>query len=213
MLNKILKKPLFFYMAGHSFSSTMKNKTGFTMIELIVVIAVMGVISTMVLNFTVMGLRASRFEAEQAEAVKQARDAMNIMKTEIRGANNSAHGDYPISVITNQEFAFFSDIDKDDVYEKVRYYLDGLELKKAVIEPNISNLYTDPPVITVIANYVNNQTENVFNYYTSNYTIAGDINEVRLINMNLKINVTPEISPADIYVETDVALRNLKSNL
>lgn len=190
-----------------------KNIIGFTIIELLVVISIMGIISTLVLNFVVMSFRATRFEAEQAEAVRQARDAMNVMKTEIRGANNSAHGDYPLSIINNQEFAFYSDIDKDDVYEKVRYYLDGLELKKAVTKPDASYLYTSTPVITVIANYVNNQTEDIFTYYTSDYVTTANINEVRLINMNLKINVTPEIAPADIYVETDVALRNLKSNL
>jgi len=190
-----------------------KKNEGFTIIEILVVISIMGIISTLILNFVVMGLKATRFEAEQAEAVKQARDAMNVMKTEIRGANNSAHGDYPILVINSQEFVFFSDIDKDDVYEKIRYYLDGLELKKAVIKPDSFSLYNDAPVITVIANYVNNQAESIFTYYTSDYLVTGNINEVRLINMNLKINVTPEIAPADIYVETDVALRNLKSNL
>lgn len=194
-------------------NKVLKNNSGFTIIELLVVISIMGFISAMVLNFVVMGLRATRFESEQADAVRVARDAMNIMKTEIRGSNNSAHGDYPLSVIGSQEFVFYSDIDKDDVYEKVRYYLDGLELKKAVTKPNADNLYTDAPIVTVIANYVNNQTENLFTYYTSNYLATDNINEVRLINMNLKINVTPEIAPADIYVETDVSLRNLKSNL
>lgn len=190
-----------------------ENKNGFTIIELLVVISIMGIISTLVLNFTVMGFKATRFEAEQAEAVTQARNALSIMKKEIRGANNSAHGDYPLLIIENQEFVFFSDIDKDDVYEKVGYYLDGLELKKAVTEPGALNDYSETPDVTVIANYVNNQSEDIFTYYNSDYATAGDINEVRLINMNLKINVTPEIAPADIYVEADVALRNLKSNL
>lgn len=190
-----------------------QNQSGFTIIELLVVISILGIISTLMLNFTVMSFKATRFEAEQAEAVTQARNAMNIMKTEIRGANNSAHGDYPLLTINNQEFVFFSDIDKDDVYEKISYYLDGLELKKAVTRPGALNDYTDSPVISVIANYVNNQSEDIFTYYTSDYAATADIDEVRLINMNLKINVTPEIAPADIYVETDVALRNLKSNL
>ena len=39
------------------------------------------------------------------------------------------------------------------------------------------------------------------------------INEVRLINVILKINVTPLVAPNDYYVETDIQLRNLKDNL
>lgn len=194
-------------------SNRIKNNKGFTLIELFVVISILGIISTIVLNFVVMSFKATRFEEEQAEAVKQARDAMNVMKTEIRGANNSAHGDYPLAVVNNQQFAFYSDIDKDDVFEKIDYFLDGLVLKKSVIEPDASGNYGAAPVVNVIAEYVNNQTEDIFSYYDSNYATTTSVNNIRLINITLKINVTPEIAPADIYVETDVSLRNLKSNL
>lgn len=194
-------------------SNNLLNKKGFSLIELLIVISILGVISTLILDFVVLSFKATRFEAEEAEAIKNARDGMNTMKMEIRGANSSAQGDYPLSTIDDQEFIFFSDIDKDDLYERVRYYLDDLELKKDVTKPGPSNNYTGTTTTITIANYVNNQDEAIFKYYSSEHTITDNINQTRLININLKINVTPEIAPADVYVETDVTLRNLKSNL
>ena len=70
-----------------------------------------------------------------------------------------------------------------------------------------------PGATTTIASYVNNQEEAIFTYYDNSYNETGLINNVRLINIKLKINVTPERAPMDYTVETDVTLRNLKDNL
>lgn len=189
------------------------QKKGYTLIEVLIVITIIGFIGSLILNFTVSGFKLTRFESEQAEAVKQARDVMDIMKKEIRGANASAKGDYTLSLINSDEFEFYSDINDDDIYEKVHYYNDDTQMKKEVINPGLSNNYDGTSTISVIAEYVNNQAEPIFTYFDSNYNETANITDVRLINIRFKINVTPEIAPADIYVETDVTLRNLKSNL
>ncbi len=189
------------------------KEPGFTLVEVLVVVAILSTISALTLSFVVTGFKATRFEAEQAEAIAQARNAMSIMKKEIRGANSSEQGSYALDTIEEQEFVFYADIDADDLYEKVRYYLDDLDLIKEVTEPGALNDYSGAPASTTMAQFVNNQEENIFTFYNSNYNIASTTNEVRLININLKINVTPETAPKDVYVESDVTLRNLKSNL
>ncbi len=190
-----------------------KNNKGFTLVEMLTVIFILGIIGTIFLHFVIMGFKSTRFESEQSEAVKQARDVMDIMKKEIRGANSSVRGDYTLSLINSDEFEFYSDINDDDVYEKVHYYADGTQMIKEVTQPGDLNDYSGTSTESVIAEYVNNQVEPIFTYYDSNYAETIDIDEVRLINIRFKINVTPEIAPADVYVETDVTLRNLKSNL
>jgi len=190
-----------------------KNNSGFTLIELLVVIVIIGLISSMVLSFVTTTFKATRFESEQAEAVKQARDSMDIMKKEIRGANSSAQGDYTLSIINSDEFQFYSDINNDQIYEKVHYFVDNTEIIKEVTNPGALNNYSGTSTQTVIARYINNQSEPVFTYFDSNHSETATINDIRLINIRLKINVTPQIAPADIYVETDVTFRNLKSNL
>ncbi|OGF27889.1 hypothetical protein A2303_05945 [Candidatus Falkowbacteria bacterium RIFOXYB2_FULL_47_14] len=206
----MLNKPNFMNIA--QFIKKTKEP-GFTLVEVLVVVAILSTISALTLSFVVTGFKATRFEAEQAEAIAQARNAMSIMKKEIRGANSSEQGSYALDTIEEQEFVFYADIDADDLYEKVRYYLDDLDLIKEVTEPGALNDYSGAPASTTMAQFVNNQEENIFTFYNSNYNIASTTNEVRLININLKINVTPETAPKDVYVESDVTLRNLKSNL
>lgn len=189
------------------------KKSGFTLVEVLITISIMAIIGSIVLSFIVMGFKSTRFESEQSIAVETARDSINTMIKEIRGANSSELGDYPISLIDDYEFTYYTDIDEDGETEKIRYYLDSLELIKEIIEPGALKDYTGPPASTTIAQYVNNQEESIFIYYDSANNETGAINEVRMIKIILKINVTPEIAPNDIYVETNVSLRNLKSNL
>ena len=75
------------------------------------------------------------------------------------------------------------------------------------------NDYDQPRSTTTIAQYMNNQDEPVFIYYDNNRAETADIDSIRLINIQLRINVTPWRMPNDYYVETDVHLRNLKDNL
>jgi len=189
------------------------NKKGFTLVEIMTVLALFGIFSTLALSFITTSFKATRFESEQAEAVKQARDGMSVMKREIRGAIDSEAGAYAISEIDDNQFEFYADTDDDDEVEKIKYYVDNIELKKTITDPGPLHDYAGTGSTITIANYINNHEENIFTYYDSDYSQTSQINLVRLINIKLKINVTPEIAPADVYVETDVTLRNVKSNL
>jgi hypothetical protein len=60
---------------------------------------------------------------------------------------------------------------------------------------------------------MNNQEDTIFTYYDSDHSEANIINDIRLVNIQLKINVTPNIAPNDYWARTDIQLRNLKDNL
>jgi len=191
----------------------MLNKKGFTLIEILVTMTIFSIIVTITGNFIITSFRSNRFISEQEQAVTNARRALDITKKEIRGANSSEQGDYPLRTIDNDDFSYYSDIDDDGEMERIRYYLSGTNLIKELTEPGASKDYSSSPSVTIISQYMNNQEENIFTYYDSSHTETSLINEVRLVNISLKINVTPSISPNDYYVETDVTLRNLKDNL
>ncbi len=174
------------------------------------IILIITAIST---DFLSRAFRSSRFISEQDQAVTNARRAINIIKKEIRGANSSDRGDYPLNSINNDELIFFSDINSDNITDKVRYYVDGTNLIKEVTQPGVLSDYSGTPESQIISQFMNNAEEDIFVYYDRDYNETSLINEVRLIKIILKINVTPNISPNDYYVETDVTLRNLKDNL
>ena len=191
----------------------MLNNKGFTLVEVLVSMSILMIIVFISTNFISTSSRSAKFASEQEEAITNARKAMDVTKREIRGANSSERGDYALATIEDDEFSFYSDVDNDGQMENIRYFLTGTNLIKELTEPGASNDYSETPTQQTISHFVNNQEENVFTYFNRDYIETNTINEVRLVNVNLKINVTPTIAPNDYYVETDITLRNLKDNL
>lgn len=190
-----------------------KKSAGFTFIEIMIAITVF-VFTTIIVNrFLFEGFRSLTFVSEQGEAIEEARDAMEIIITEAREANSSEKGHYALSIINEQEFIYYSDIDNDSQTEKVRYFLEGSELKKSIIEPGPTNDYDGQALISTLAYHINNQAEPIFVYYNFNKEETDLINDVRLIYINLAINITPERKPNDYNAFSSVHLRNLKDNL
>lgn len=189
------------------------SKNGFTLIEILIAITITAILTIVINRFIVQSYKSITFNSEQSEAIEQARDAMEIMIREIRSANVSEQGAYALLTTAEHNFVYYSDIDDDQETEKIRYFLDGSELKKVVTEPGISMDYGGAAVTSTIASYVNNQADPIFIYYDSDYLEVSAINDIRLINIQLKINVTPERAPGDYWARTDVNLRNLKDNL
>lgn len=189
------------------------NNRGFSYIEISAAIAIFLVIVVLTSTYVVQGFRASVFNMEQEEAIENARRAMEMMTKNIRGANNSEKGSYPLSVIDDENFTYYSDTDDDDIMEKVEYRLIGLELQQVITEPGTENNYDGASTTVILSNYVNNVEDPIFEYYDADYNETTVINEIRLIKIKLEINVTPERAPDNYDLESDVNLRNLKDNL
>lgn len=190
-----------------------KNQKGFTLFEVLVYMTIFASVFTLGANYIITGFKTFRFASEEETAVQYARRASEIISKELRGANTSAQGAYPLDTIEAQNLIFFSDTDDDGETEKIRYYINNKELFKTTIEPGPLNDYTGTSTSETIAKYINNESEAMFVYYDSDNATTTHINDIRLINMIFKINVTPEIAPNDYYVESSVQLRNLKDNL
>jgi hypothetical protein len=162
--------------------------------------------SDMIIN----SLKSTKFESEQATAVEQARKSMGIITKDIRGANTSERGDYPLVAIEEEELSFFNDVNSDDIMEKITIYLDGTNLVREVYLPGASNDYSVFEASSTIAKYVNNNGAPIFSYFNSNSEETDIINEVRMVRTMIMINVTPLVAPNDYILESDVNLRNLK---
>jgi len=193
--------------------SDKKNQKGFSFIEISVAITIFLLIVTIVSSYIIQGFKIGVFNTEQQEAVENARRAMEIMTKNIRGANNSEKGDYPLSTIEADNLVYYTDTNDDDVMERVEYFIDGLELKQTITEPGELNDYTGTSTTIILSNWINNVEDPLFEYYDSDYNETSVINEIRLIKIKLEINVTPERAPDNYDLESDINLRNLKDNL
>ena len=190
----------------------MWNKKGFTLVEIMVVTAIFLVVSIITADIIINSLKSIRFESELAAAVENARKSMNAMTKEIRGANTSEKGDYPLAVAQENELIFFNDINNDDLMEKIRYYLNGTNLIREVYLPGALQNYSVLNSTETIAMHINNNNIPIYTYYDSNYAVAAAINQIRMIKIQIIININPAAAPNNYVLESDVSFRNLKDN-
>lgn len=99
------------------------RKKGFTIIEVLVAIAVFTLISGALMGSIVVIYRTQSYAVDQAVAIDEARRGVEVMAKELRQARYGENGAYPIGRASGKELIFYSDIDDDGRTERVRYYL------------------------------------------------------------------------------------------
>lgn len=197
---------------------------GFTIIETMIAILIfilgLGTLFGMVVNL----YRTQNYTLQQSQAIAEAKRGIETMTREIREATTAQDGSYIIESADDFELIFYSDIDKDEDIERVRYFVEGTEFKKGVAEPSQVSQISDLPVeylinqekIYILSRYVRNSPP-VFEYYDENgqkiTSYPARRKDTKLIKLTLVINVDPNRPPQDFVLETEVQIRNLKSNL
>lgn len=197
------------------------NKKGFTIIELLVAIAIVAVIAGA--GFLILGksFRYNRIIWEQLETQNQGRKVLQEVVSNAREAEESEIGAYPIETAGEYELTFYADIDNDSLREKVRFWLDGTTFKKGVVKPSGEPLsYSGSEQTVELAHHVVNisQAKEIFSYYGQNYTGSEsalaqpvDVTEVRLVRVYLELEKDPAESPVPLSLETVIYPRNLAS--
>jgi type II secretory pathway pseudopilin PulG len=200
-----------------------KLQKGITLIESLVSIAIFIILTAVVFNFIYMIYRAQGYSFDQAQAINEARKGVEAMVKEIREAQAAQNGAYIIITTNDLEFSFYGDIDKDSSIEKVRYFIDGTNFKKAIIEPTAVSQLGDLPArylpeneqISILSQYVRNSAP-IFRYFDGSGNELSAVNRkknTKIMRLYLIINVNPDRPPNDFYLESETQIRNLKSNL
>lgn len=199
-----------------------KNNSGFSIIEVMVVIFIISLMSTVVAVFQKDIFSLDAVFSNSLVSQDQARRALKMMTSEIRPLSPSSVGAYPIVEVGQTSFIFYSDIDGDQLKERIRYFLDGAIFKKGIIKPLGNPLVYNPAneVISEIVRDVAIGTTQIFSYYDENYSgvtppLAEPVNilSVRLVKITIVIDKDPNRSPGPITLTTQVSMRNLKDNL
>lgn len=165
--------------------------------------------------------KINSFVIESGEASMMASRGVQKTVDVARRARQSDNGIYPIVSANNNDFVFYSDIDKDGATERVHYYRDGNSLVVGTAKPAGA-----PPVypagdqsVQVIANYIANDVGHpIFSYYDENYpadtinnpmATPASVSDVRMVKIHLMINIDPDNAPDYINIQSFAALRNL----
>ncbi len=199
---------------------------GLTFLEVLIAIFIAGLVGVGIAKLSGDVISFNRFFESSFSATDRAQKLLRPMAEEIRSAAQSETGSYSIEIATATNFVFYADIDNDGLIERVRYYLEGTNLKKDVVEPtgnplsyNLGSAVTTIPISNVQNTALGNVP--VFSYYNSSHTggttgevsPGGDVTPIRLVRITLHIDTDLNKAPAATVVTTFVAMRNLKQQL
>ncbi|MBU2579139.1 prepilin-type N-terminal cleavage/methylation domain-containing protein [Patescibacteria group bacterium] len=206
----------------HLFSFGKKGE-GFTLIESLITIAIF-ILGLAAITGSIFGLyRAYYYTFQQTQAIEEARNGVEIMVKQIREAKQGDDGAYIIEKADDYEFIFYSDIDKDNETERVRYFIVGADFKQGVIKPIGSPLeYIIEPTnplyserISILSKYVRNLPP-IFHYFDGDENelpAPARLKDTKTMRVYLVVNVDPNKSQQNFILESEVLLRNLKTNL
>jgi Tfp pilus assembly protein PilW len=199
-----------------------KNK-GLTVVELLISVAILGLLTGTVTLFQ-RDIFTLNFTAQSnLSAQLDGRHILKQISAELREASPSSLGAYPIALASSSALTFYTDKDNNGVKERIRYYLSGKNLMRAVLVPTGSPLvYNSANEVSSISvsNIANPSNTPIFQYFDTNYAgttsplaFPVDITKVRLVKITTVIEKDPNKSPTPITVTTQVNIRNLKDNL
>ncbi|MFZ2189310.1 MAG: type II secretion system protein [Candidatus Magasanikiibacteriota bacterium] len=195
---------------------------GFTLLEVLVAMGIFILVAMSASWFIIHGFRYNAIVWEQLDKQNEGRKVLQQVVDTVRKAEESSVGGYPISTSTNYQLSVYANIDDDSYREKVRFWLDGITLKRGIIKPSGSPLnYSGTEQVVELAHDVVNISKNspLFLYYDESYDGSGialaqpvELTDVRVIRVQLELEKDPTATPVPLHVESVVSIRNLKTN-
>ncbi|GIW66371.1 MAG: hypothetical protein KatS3mg095_0269 [Candidatus Parcubacteria bacterium] len=156
-----------------------------TLIEILISLLIIGFIIITLFFFTINISNFNTYFVFNLGKHQEIISTANIMSRELKSMLQSNVGNYPIEKATNNEIVFYSDIDNDGLVERIRYFIENNNLKKGIVKPQGNPLSYDlnqEKILTLIYNLTNS---NIFEYYDKNNQLTFDINNIKIIKINL----------------------------
>lgn len=184
----------------------------------------MGIMSVLMIGAITFAARLTEFPETTVAAIEQeqsTRTALEQMVDTLRRMTPSETGTYPIESATDSSIAFYVNIDSDNARERVRYFIDGTELKRGMIEPadNPAVYDINQETRATIARDVRIPSP-LFTYYDGTYAGVEQpllppipTQNIRYIGIAVTINENPAKPPAAFTLHSGVTPRALKDNL
>lgn len=199
-----------------------------TLMETMIAIAIFTI---GIAGFTALFARswqANSFIVEEGNDDQMAQQALNGIIVNLRKVHQADNGDYAIKSGDGFSLTVYLDVDNDGTTERVHYYMNGTTLEMGVTNPTAGTPETypagDQTVTAAATNVTNTNAQPIFYYYNQNYpgdtvnnplatTPSLAVDQVRLIKVQLWINIKPNTAPDNVNFESFVDLRNLNGNI
>lgn len=193
------------------------------MVETIIAIAIFVGVMVAVGAFQVSIFSNQRVLTGSYQTAQDAQIILKTLLTEIRSSSPGANGAYPLISAATSSIHFYFDKNGDGQTEKIGYTLSSTTLYRSTISATGNPpvyLGTNQSTTTLMVNVRNSTSTALFQYFDQYYTgtsspmsLPIDILSVRLVKLNLTLDIDPRISPAPRTYTVQAGLRNLKTNL
>lgn len=195
---------------------------GMTLVEILVAMSITVLVAILITQLVAAITEFNQRFNRTLVGQQQAQQTLQVMIPEIRGAAQSNIGNYPIEQASTSSFTFYSDIDQDGLFERVKYYLseDGNNFMKSIIKPSGEPLAypTSSEIVRPMMSAIQMGSSPIFTYYgiyatgTQSATLPNpvDVLEVKTININLIFNEGSTTTPVIKSVENQATVRNLR---
>lgn len=197
------------------------SQVGMTLIEVIVVVSIYTVLLLVITSSIASLYQTNSYAMNQADEIDNARRGMTQWNRDVKEMITAEDGTYPVAVIEEHKFGYYSDTDQDDSVEYVEYELDGTTLTKYTYNPTGSPATYDLgsyDTAETLSLYVQNINQAIptFTYFDNagaQLNASSPIIEVRYVMAEIIVNIDPLRSPGEFMLRSSVAPRNLKDNL
>lgn len=200
--------------------NTYQHTRGFTLLEAVVVIGILGVITVVLTNFQTDVFRDYSIASAGITADGEMRSTVRSFMRDLRAAAPAQTGAYALETAGTSTLTFYSDVNGDLLRDRVRYYLSGSTLVRGVTPPTgspASYLTSNERLTSVVHNLALGATP-LFSYYDGNYTGTTspltqpvDVALIRYARMTLIVDADPNRSPSPAMLSGGVMIRSLKN--
>jgi len=207
------------HQTGHAY-----RQAGFTFLEVIMAMFMGAMVVTV--GFAVNKMVTTNYAAGFQEVQQLDEVGMIVRRwvNELREARDGENGAYPIEVAADNEVIFYSDVDNDQKTERVRYYLDGNNLRRGLVEPTGDpagyNLAEEN--VKLVSDKLVAGGEPLLTYYNKDYpgdtvnnplSLANRLLNTRVIRIHVEVGLSSEFIAKNFNWDSMVQLRNLANKI
>lgn len=202
--------------------SKIKAIKGYSLLEMTVTIGIFLLIVGGLSAIFVFAFKSRSVIIEQLKTQTEGRRIVQDFVNELRSANQSSIGAYPIEKAESSQIIFYSNIDADSYRERIRYFLEGTNFKKGVTKPSGNPMVynTSTESVAIIAHDIANPTSTpIFTYFDQSYTgsqnpLVSPVNlsSIKMVGVQLVMEEDPRLSPVPFVIQAKTEVRNLKNN-